>query len=298
MDIINFFSLLCQEGRIQEMKILLKVNKNLFNAQDKNGWTALQMVSFHGHDLLAEELLQNGAVSSINKQEPWKGCTALMLAAKQGHKEVASVLLKHGATVNIRSKYGTSALVEASKCQQSKFNGKVVQKFSSLEDYKHIITLLFAHGAEISAQDRFVLVLHWNLHPDKAQLPDIISLILGKYHIKNSISLNLLENERSRGESRIEPTENEGGTLIIQSNEHTSEALISDLIPALRTSFRPSSKGQSQTQLISQLFTFSKIPSKNKRPKKYIRSAPNQATLLACLQCACFQNNRQKTELW
>ena len=100
-------------GRTGAATILLKKGAGV-NASDKDGWTALCIASYAGHEEIAVMLLAAGAkVNARITQADASGSTALMLAALNGHAGIVKLLLRHGADVNARDKLGQSALTKA-----------------------------------------------------------------------------------------------------------------------------------------------------------------------------------------
>ena len=71
------------------------------------GSTALGHAAKHGHNEIAELLIENGADVSAKSL---KGLTPLHYAAVNGHKEIAELLIAKGADVNAKANDGRTPL--------------------------------------------------------------------------------------------------------------------------------------------------------------------------------------------
>jgi len=86
---------------------LLKKNKDLVNAQDEEGRSALHYACDRGNILLVKELINYG--SSINLQDN-EGQTGLHYSSMVGNKEIIQLLLQSGADSSILDEEGSSPL--------------------------------------------------------------------------------------------------------------------------------------------------------------------------------------------
>ena len=96
------------------------------------GSTALGHAAKHGHNEIAELLIENGADVSAKSL---KGLTPLHHAASEGHKEIAELLIAGGADVNAKTKSGTTPL-----------------HLAAWKGHKVIAELLIAKGANENAK--------------------------------------------------------------------------------------------------------------------------------------------------
>ncbi|MBU4054027.1 MAG: ankyrin repeat domain-containing protein [Proteobacteria bacterium] len=99
------------EGRIEDLKALLKDGVDV-NAMDMlSGSTPLSCAIFNGHLEIVEYLINSGA--DINAKTVY-GVTILSDAAVNGHMAGVTILLNKGAKVNIKDMFGSTALWRAS----------------------------------------------------------------------------------------------------------------------------------------------------------------------------------------
>ena len=101
----------CEEGDLERVKQLLERGADV-NVRDKDGETALMIVSWYGKKEIAELLIKNGI--DINAKDNL-GRTALMYASWYGHNEVVKLLLENGADVNAQDEDDITALMYAFK---------------------------------------------------------------------------------------------------------------------------------------------------------------------------------------
>jgi ankyrin repeat protein len=95
-----------QQGRIDVVRLLLASGADV-NAQDKYGNTPLHESALFGHkDVVALLLASKADVNALNKN----GETPLHRAAMTGHNDVAELLLANGAGVNAKDNGSTTPL--------------------------------------------------------------------------------------------------------------------------------------------------------------------------------------------
>ena len=97
------------------------------------GSTALGHAAKHGHNEIAELLIENGADVSAKSLE---GLTPLHFAALAGHKEIAELLIAKGAEVNAKDGDGWTPLY-----------------YPAAKGHKEIVELLIGKGADLNAKD-------------------------------------------------------------------------------------------------------------------------------------------------
>jgi len=92
-----------KKGDTKTVKALLKKDKALLSARDKDGSTALHCASWKGHTALVEALLDAGAdINGHNQNGHW-GTTPLHAAAHGNQKDVAVALIKRGADLKAKN---------------------------------------------------------------------------------------------------------------------------------------------------------------------------------------------------
>ncbi len=111
-------------------------------------WTSLHYAAYYGHLEIAEILISRGA--DLDADDPYYS-TPLYLAVEEGHPEVVEFLISKGAKVNVKSsRSGYTPLHRAAW-------GPVARRFGQGAEeqpqYKEIVALLIARGAEINARD-------------------------------------------------------------------------------------------------------------------------------------------------
>ena len=99
-------------GLTQVVNLFLTVNKNLVDAVDSSGETALIGASFYEHEEVVACLLAAGA--NVNKANKY-GSTPLWWAARNGNEGVVKKLLAAKADVNQADKHGQTPLWSAAR---------------------------------------------------------------------------------------------------------------------------------------------------------------------------------------
>ena len=99
-------------GRTDELERLLDDDPSLVDAVSSDGFTALHLAAFFGHDRAARLLLARGADPGAVAQNPM-GVQPIHSAAARGHADVVAALLDAGADPNARQRGGWTALHSA-----------------------------------------------------------------------------------------------------------------------------------------------------------------------------------------
>ena len=111
-------------------------------------WTSLHYAAYYGHREIAEILISREA--DLDAEDPYYS-TPLYLAAEQGRREIVKFLISKGAKVNVTSsRSGYTPLHRAAW-------GPVARRFGQGAEeqpqYKEIVAVLIAKGADINARD-------------------------------------------------------------------------------------------------------------------------------------------------
>jgi len=161
----------------QEAARFLLAEKADVNVKDRRSRAPLLLAAIEGHtemiDLLLEHraaldlfsltaLGRTAAVASLLDADPAlvqttdaSGWTALHWGARTGQLETARLLLERGADANARNENGRTPLWPAA------YEGR----------YEELVTLLIAHGADVSARDqRDCGILAYDVGPEVAAL--------------------------------------------------------------------------------------------------------------------------------
>jgi len=85
-------------GRLDRVRELVERDPSLANAASAEGFPALGLAAYLGHEGVVEYLISKGA--DVNFTAPSTGFTALTGAVSQRHGRVADLLLRHGAEAN------------------------------------------------------------------------------------------------------------------------------------------------------------------------------------------------------
>jgi hypothetical protein len=150
-------------GDLAKVKALLKDNPELVSGKDSNGWTPLHLATMIGNKDMAKLLLANKAEVNAKNNS---GATPLHWAALRGDKDMAELLLANKAEVNVRDEFGATPLHLAAqqgktavRMRLSSGTGASAKgSYSALNalmapDYKDVVQLLLARGADIIARD-------------------------------------------------------------------------------------------------------------------------------------------------
>lgn len=98
------------EGRLRKW---LERDAGLVSAWSNDGFTALHLAAFFGHEAAARALVEAGADPSVISHSPM-GVAPLHSAAAGDHPRVARLLVEAGADVNARQRGGWTPLHSAS----------------------------------------------------------------------------------------------------------------------------------------------------------------------------------------
>jgi len=101
-------------------------------AGDTRGRNALELVSYHGDELIARELLKHGA--DVNHQPADGGLTALHWAVYNGHFDLTAFLLSQGANPNIPA-LGT-------------YQGRTALHYAASAGRPDLVEILMKHGGD------------------------------------------------------------------------------------------------------------------------------------------------------
>src|SRR5271157_3731781 len=123
-----------QDGDLEKVKALLKINPELANSKDEFGHTPLHYAGVFGHKEVAQLLLASKA--EVNAKDN-KGRTALHETVHAGNTELAKLLLLNRAEVNARDDDDATPLHLAAN-----------------RGHKEVADLLLANDAEINAKEK------------------------------------------------------------------------------------------------------------------------------------------------
>jgi uncharacterized protein len=107
---------IARNGTVEQVKEIVKVNPNAFNAVNEEGYSPLILACYRGNNEVAKLLIELN--SDINGNS--KMGTPLMAAIVKGNNEMATLLLEKKADVNIFDENGTTALIYAVMFQNKK----------------------------------------------------------------------------------------------------------------------------------------------------------------------------------
>lgn len=102
-------------GRTRGLEELLEGEPALATAWSSDGFTALHLAAFFGHDDAAQLLLEQGADAHAVARNPDLQVAPLHSAAAGGHAKIVALLLEHGADPNARQGGGFTPLHSAAQ---------------------------------------------------------------------------------------------------------------------------------------------------------------------------------------
>jgi uncharacterized protein len=102
-------------GRARGLAELREADRELARAWSSDGFTALHLAAFFGHEEAVEILLRHGAEVGAVARHAELQVAPLHSAAAGGHARIVSVLLEHGADPNARQGGGYTPLHAAAQ---------------------------------------------------------------------------------------------------------------------------------------------------------------------------------------
>jgi uncharacterized protein len=102
-------------GRVRGLEELLEGEPALAHAWSSDGFTALHLAAFFGHEDAVERLLEGGADANAVARNADLQVAPLHSAAAGGHSRIVVILLEHGADPNARQGGGFTPLHAAAQ---------------------------------------------------------------------------------------------------------------------------------------------------------------------------------------
>jgi uncharacterized protein len=101
-------------GAVDRVHELLLLEAGFVDLWSPDGFTALHLAAFFGHDTVAKELLRRGADVSAVSRNPLR-VQAIHSAAAGNHTDVVRTLLEHDADPNVRQEGGFAPIHAAAQ---------------------------------------------------------------------------------------------------------------------------------------------------------------------------------------
>jgi uncharacterized protein len=102
-------------GRTRGLTELVEADPELARAWSSDGFTALHLAAFFGHDDAVERLLEGGADVNAVARNAELAVAPLHSAAAGAHAKIVAILLEHGADPNARQGGGLTPLHSAAQ---------------------------------------------------------------------------------------------------------------------------------------------------------------------------------------
>ena len=157
----------CVAGELSLVKDICSAGQNI-HARNNDDVNALHYASYHGHNDLAQWLLDNGALINCGTND---GVTPLMIAVHEGQEDTVEVLIKNKCLLNLRDDIYRSALkfaVVNNKISILKIllqhnplvdlidgEGNTPLNFACLNGFIDIVMILVENHANINRRDAY-----------------------------------------------------------------------------------------------------------------------------------------------
>lgn len=119
-------------GAVDRVRELLRLEAGFVDLWSPDGFTALHLAAFFGHDAVAQELLRRGADVSAVSRNPLR-VQAIHSAAAGDHTDVVETLLDHGADPNVRQEGGFAPIHAAAQSGNSELYELLVSRGADAE---------------------------------------------------------------------------------------------------------------------------------------------------------------------
>lgn len=147
-EIETFHYIAAKGSKVALQQMLDKYGKDIVDARDDHGRTAMIHAGITGHKELMDQLLNAGA--DINAADN-RGQTALMAAAHRGYDLCVKHLIDSGAKIDQQDEHGLTALVLAGHVRARDSSGKNL----SLSNKKlNTVSILLENGAGLDVKDK------------------------------------------------------------------------------------------------------------------------------------------------
>lgn len=131
------------------------------NARDTFGRTPLYVAAENGRRDIVQYLISKGAEVNAVKQD---GYSPLHAAIQSRHKNIAEMLINKGANVNLKAQDGSTPLAIVTRNIQDAMSRRLhaisenaeeirLRHIEAMDDFEHIVKLLFQSGAVLSPGD-------------------------------------------------------------------------------------------------------------------------------------------------
>ncbi|WP_157662534.1 MULTISPECIES: ankyrin repeat domain-containing protein [unclassified Winogradskyella] len=95
----------CRQGDLDAVERLYNIDTNIVNAEEENGYSALVLSCYYGHEDIVSFLVNK--VKSLNNKTSYG--SPLMAATVKGYDNIVEILLNHNANPNIADDQGVTA---------------------------------------------------------------------------------------------------------------------------------------------------------------------------------------------
>ena len=141
--IMDFFQLI-REGKLESIKTMVELDKNIIHQRNERGFTPLILAGYSNNLDLTLYFLSQGA--DINEVDV-AGNTALMGVCFKGNLDIAKALIASNAKLNVVNFSGATALIYATMFGQTEIvrvllnsgADKTIKDANSINDLKSLI---------------------------------------------------------------------------------------------------------------------------------------------------------------
>lgn len=149
-------------GASDNVVTILQTSPDMINTYSTDGFTALGLASYLGHDDIAKMLIEHGADVNLASQNT-QSVTPLHSATSAKHSEIIQMLLENGADINMAQHGGITPLMQAAHHGDVALVKQFLEYGADVNKVTNDGKTALIYAEEVNAQDVIEIL---NVHTD------------------------------------------------------------------------------------------------------------------------------------